>query len=195
MKSEFVTAITQLAAEKGVPREMVMEAIQQALVSAYKQHEEDSRLITAEIDNDSGEPHVYHWLTVVEDIPDDVEDDSNLIILEQARTLKSPEGQVLFPDAKPGDQIYEDVTPAAVRAHRRADRKAGGHAETARRRTATGVQPVRRTRGRDRSWRHPAHRSWHGDHRDRSRRGRHAPHRASPNGALLPGPASAGVRG
>ena len=40
MKSEFVTAITQLAAEKGVPREMVMEAIQQALVSAFKQHEE-----------------------------------------------------------------------------------------------------------------------------------------------------------
>ncbi|TME42441.1 MAG: transcription termination/antitermination protein NusA [Chloroflexi bacterium] len=111
MKSEFVTAITQLAAEKGVPREMVMEAIQQALVSAYKQHEEDSRLITAEIDSDSGEPHVYHWLTVVEDIPDDVEDDSNLIILEQARRLKSPEGQVLFPNAQPGDQIYEDVTP------------------------------------------------------------------------------------
>jgi transcription termination/antitermination protein NusA len=111
MKSEFVTAITQLAAEKGVPREMVMEAIQQALVSAYKQHEEDSRLITAEIDNESGEPHVYHWLTVVEDIGDDVEDDSNLIILEQARTLKSPEGQVLFANAQPGEQIYEDVTP------------------------------------------------------------------------------------
>ena len=97
MKSEFVTAITQLAAEKGVPREMVMEAIQQALVSAYKQHEEDSRLITAEIDNDSGEPHVYHWLTVVEDIEDD-QDDSNLIILEQARTLKGPDGQPLFPN-------------------------------------------------------------------------------------------------
>jgi len=111
MKSEFVTAITQLAAEKGVPREMVMEAIQQALVSAYKQHEEDSRLITAEIDNDSGEPHVYHWLTVVEDIPDDIEDDSNLIILEQARKLKGPDGQPLFPNAQHGDQIYEDVTP------------------------------------------------------------------------------------
>src|SRR5204862_3524784 len=110
MKSEFVTAITQLAAEKGVPREMVMEAIQQALVSAYKQHEEDSRLITAEINNDSGEPHVYHWLTVVDDIPDDVEDDSSLIILEQARTLKGPDGQPIFPHAQPADQIYEDVT-------------------------------------------------------------------------------------
>src|SRR5947208_7529432 len=111
MKSEFVTAITQLAAEKGVPREMVMEAIQQAIVSAYKQHEEDSRLITAEIDSDSGEPHVYHWLTVVEDIPDDVENDANLIILEQARTLKSPEGQALFPKPQPGNKNYEDVTP------------------------------------------------------------------------------------
>src|SRR5947208_14835092 len=114
MKSEFVTAITQLAAEKGVPREMVMEAIQQALVSAYKQHEEDSRLITAEIDSASGDPHVYHWLTVVEDIPDDVEDDSNLIILEQARKLKGPDVEPLFPNAQPGDQIDEDVTPPHV---------------------------------------------------------------------------------
>src|SRR5207237_10262107 len=101
MKSEFVTAITQLAAEKGVPREMVMEAIQQALVSAYKQHEEDSRLITAEIDSDSGDPHVYHWLTVVEDIPDDVEADSNLSILDQARTLKGPDGQPRSTKAPP----------------------------------------------------------------------------------------------
>src|SRR5919199_1153926 len=111
MKSEFVTAITQLAAEKGVPREMVMEAIQQALVSAYKQDQKTCPLTTAEIDNESGDPHVYHWLTVVDDIPDDVQDDSNLIILEQARTLKSPDGQILFPNAQPGEQIYEDVTP------------------------------------------------------------------------------------
>ena len=110
-KSEFMTAITQLAPEKGVPREMVVEAIESALVSAYKHDQEDTRAITAEIDSDSGQPKVYHWLTVVEDIPDDVEDDSNLIILEQARTLKSPEGQVLFANAQPGDQIYEDVTP------------------------------------------------------------------------------------
>src|SRR5438309_11941962 len=104
MKSEFVTAITQLAAEKGVPREMVMEAIQQALVSAYKQHEEDSGLITAEIDSESGESHVYHWLTVVDDLSDDVEDDSKLIIDDRARTLKSPHGEVLFPTEPRGEQ-------------------------------------------------------------------------------------------
>ncbi len=111
MKSEFMTAITQLAAEKGVPREMVIEAIEAALVSAYKRDQEDARHITGEIDKETGEPRVYHWLTVVDEVPDDVEDDSNLIIVEQARTLKGPDGTPLFPDAKPGDQIYEDVTP------------------------------------------------------------------------------------
>jgi N utilization substance protein A len=110
MKSEFMTAITQLAAEKGVPREAVVEAIESALVSAYKHDQEDTRAITAEIDSESGQPKVYHWLTVVEDIDDDT-DDENLIILEQARRLKGPDGQPLFPNAQPGEQIYEDVTP------------------------------------------------------------------------------------
>jgi transcription termination/antitermination protein NusA len=110
VKSEFMTAITQLAAEKGVPREMVVEAIESALVSAYKHDQEDTRTITAEIDSDSGQPKVYHWLTVVEDVPDDA-DDENLIILEQARRLKGPNGQPQFPNAQPGDQIFEDVTP------------------------------------------------------------------------------------
>ncbi len=110
MKSEFMTAITQLAAEKGVPREMVVEAIETALVSAYKHDQEDTRAITAEIDAESGQPRVYHWLTVVDDIPDDA-DDENLIIVEQARTLKGPDNKPLFPDAQPGDQINEDVTP------------------------------------------------------------------------------------
>jgi transcription termination/antitermination protein NusA len=110
VKSEFMTAITQLAAEKGVPREAVVEAIESALVSAYKHDQEDTRAITAEIDSESGQPKVYHWLTVVEDIDDDT-DDENLIILEQARRLKGPDGQPLFPNAQPGEQIYEDVTP------------------------------------------------------------------------------------
>ena len=107
-----MTAITQLAAEKGVPPDMVVEAIQSALVSAFKKDQEDPRTITAEIDSDTGQARVYHWLTVVEDIEDD-EDDTNLILLEQARKLKSPEGETLFADAQVGDQIYEDVTPPA----------------------------------------------------------------------------------
>ncbi len=112
MKSEFMTAITQLAAEKGVPPDMVVTAIEDALVSAYKHDQEDTRDIVAEIDSASGQPKVYHQLTVVEDLPEDPEiDDENLIIIEQARTLKGPDGQLLYPDVQPGAVIREDVTP------------------------------------------------------------------------------------
>ena len=38
MKSEFLAAITQLSSEKGVPKEMVLEALKAALVSAYKRN-------------------------------------------------------------------------------------------------------------------------------------------------------------
>ena len=36
MKSEFMIAITQLAAEKNLPKEVVLQAMEAALVSAYK---------------------------------------------------------------------------------------------------------------------------------------------------------------
>ena len=38
MKSEFIAAITQLSSEKGVPKEMVLDALKAALVSAYKRN-------------------------------------------------------------------------------------------------------------------------------------------------------------
>ena len=36
MKSDFLLAITQLSAEKNLPREVVIKAVETALVSAYK---------------------------------------------------------------------------------------------------------------------------------------------------------------
>src|SRR3990172_8110912 len=36
MKSEFITAISQLAAEKNLPKEVVFDAVEVALASAYK---------------------------------------------------------------------------------------------------------------------------------------------------------------
>ena len=36
MKSDFLIAVTQLAAERSLPQDMVIEAVEAALVSAYK---------------------------------------------------------------------------------------------------------------------------------------------------------------
>src|SRR5687768_13363116 len=60
MKTEFVSAITQLCNEKGVPRGVVMEAIEAALVSAYRRNfDKPNQDLSAKIDESSGEVHIF----------------------------------------------------------------------------------------------------------------------------------------
>ena len=69
MKSEFITAITQLSSEKGVPKEMVLEAIEAALVSAYKRNfETPAQDFSAQIAPDTGAVRVFRHRLVVDEL-------------------------------------------------------------------------------------------------------------------------------
>lgn len=100
MKSEFLIAITQIAAEKNLPKEVVLQAVETALVSAYKRDSEATGNIVVRIDRDTGGVHVYAQRAVVEEVEDPRVD----ISLEEARRIK--------PDAQLGDIIENEVTPA-----------------------------------------------------------------------------------
>jgi len=69
MKTEFMAAVTQLSSERNLPREVILEAIRAALISAYKKevftgdHEVDVK-----IDTDSGDIGVYLVKTIVEEV-------------------------------------------------------------------------------------------------------------------------------
>lgn len=71
MKSDFLVALTQLAAERNLPREMVLSAIEAALVSAYKK---DGIMagqdISVQLDPGSGEVTAYILKQVVEKVED-----------------------------------------------------------------------------------------------------------------------------
>jgi N utilization substance protein A len=109
MRSEFIAAITQLSSEKGVPKEMVIEAIEAALVSAYKRNfETPANDLTAKIALDSGEPRIYHHRTVVEELDEERSDGLSVydqILLDDARKIEA--------NAQLGDTITTDVTPPA----------------------------------------------------------------------------------
>ena len=67
MKSEFLLAITQLAAEKNLPREVVISAVESALVSAFRKdsflpHQE----ISVRLDPATGKVEVLAEKIVVE---------------------------------------------------------------------------------------------------------------------------------
>ncbi len=71
MKSDFLLAITQLAAEKNLPREVVLNAVESALVSAYRKNNfTPSQEISVKIDPSSGKVEVWAQKTVVEKVLD-----------------------------------------------------------------------------------------------------------------------------
>ena len=71
MKTEFMVALTQLSAEKHLPKEVVLSAIETALVSAYRKDAfVAGQDISAKINPNTGEVKVYIRKTVVEKATD-----------------------------------------------------------------------------------------------------------------------------
>ena len=100
MKSDFLIALTQLAAERNLPREMVLSAIEAALVSAYKK---DGIMagqdISVQLDPGSGEVTAYILKQVVEN----VDDPKSEILLKDAIKIRS--------SAAVGDSVPTDALP------------------------------------------------------------------------------------
>ena len=100
MKSDFLIAITQLSAEKNLSKEVVLGAVEAALVSAYKKDNfAANQNISVKIDPTTGRVKVWAEKTVVE-LPADIRHE---ISLDEARSVKS--------DAQIGDIIEVEATP------------------------------------------------------------------------------------
>ena len=86
MKSDFLVALTQLAAERNLPRETVLSAIEAALVSAYRK---DSIMggqdISVKLDPGSGDVTVF----IVKTVAEEIEDPQIQMSLEDAQKFKA----------------------------------------------------------------------------------------------------------
>lgn len=93
MKSDFLLAIGALAAEKNLSKDIVFEAVEAALASAYRREGENAPNVYVKIDGETGDIHAYMQKTVVED----VEEPNVEIALGEARRYKrdASEGDVL----------------------------------------------------------------------------------------------------
>jgi len=102
MKSDFLIAITQIAAEKNLPKEVVLQAVETALISAYKKDSEVTGNIVVRIDRNTGNVHVFAQKAAVEEVEDERVD----ISLKEARRIQ--------PDAQLGDILEFEVTLASA---------------------------------------------------------------------------------
>jgi N utilization substance protein A len=100
MKSDFMLALTQLSAEKNLPREVVIGAVETALVSAYKKDNfAANQNISVKINPSTGGVQVWAEKAVVE-LPSDPRRE---ISLAEARQIK--------PDTQIGDTLEVEATP------------------------------------------------------------------------------------
>jgi N utilization substance protein A len=100
MKSEFMLAITQLSAEKNLPKEVVLSAVETALVSAYrKDNFAPNQEIAVKIDPTTGRVRVWAEKTVVEQTSD------------TRREISLADAVKLKPDAKVEDMVMVEATP------------------------------------------------------------------------------------
>jgi len=100
MKSEFMLAITQLSAEKNLPKEVVLSAVETALESAYRKNNfAPNQEISVKIDPTTGRVKVWAGKTVVEQ-PSDTRLE---ISLADAAKIK--------PDAQLEEVVMVEATP------------------------------------------------------------------------------------
>ena len=99
MKNEFLIAMTQLAAERNLPREVVLGAIEAALAAAFKKDHLANNELAVRI-GAGGEMRVYVQKRVVEEVEDA---DKELSVGEAAKVKAGAEvGEVLEFEATPG---------------------------------------------------------------------------------------------
>ena len=72
MNREFIRAIEELEKEKGVAKEVLIEAIELALVSAYKKNYGTSQNVRVSIDKEEGDIDVFMRKDVVETVADEL---------------------------------------------------------------------------------------------------------------------------
>ena len=100
MKSDFLLAITQLSAEKGLSKEVVLAAVESALASAYRKNNfAPNQVVLVKISPTTGKVEVWAEKMVVKQVTDSHAE----ISLAEAKKLKK--------DAKVDDVINVESTP------------------------------------------------------------------------------------
>lgn len=100
MNGELIRALEQLEEERGISKAVLLEAVESALVSAYKKNFGGTgQNVRVEVDPKTGEVRVFSVKTVVEK----VQDPATELSLEEMRKED--------PTAEVGDVVEEEITP------------------------------------------------------------------------------------
>ncbi|SHF52468.1 transcription termination factor NusA [Ornithinibacillus halophilus] len=99
MSSQLFEAIEHLGKEKGIEKEVLLEALEAALISAYKKNFKSATNVRVDLDEESGTMRVFSRKTVVE------------IVEDSQQELSMEEAKKIDPNYELEDVIEVEVTP------------------------------------------------------------------------------------
>ena len=99
MNADFILAIQELGKEKGIEPELLFQAVEEALVTAYKKNFGSNQNVRVEMNKESGEFHVFAQREVVEEAT------------EEPNQISLAEAQAIDPRYAVGDIVEIEVTP------------------------------------------------------------------------------------
>ena len=98
--TELIMALNDLEKEEGIKKEVLLESIENALITAYKKNfESNSDNVRVTMNKETGEVHLYAEFEVVKE----VENEKTQILLSKAKEINKK--------AKVGDIITEELKP------------------------------------------------------------------------------------
>ena len=113
---EFKKALELIVKEKGIDEDVVIEAMQTALSTAYKKNEKADYNSRVLIDRNTGEIKVFKVTTIVDDYQDDDDDidpetGEVKVSHDYLNEMTISEAKEINSDYQVGDEILEEVTP------------------------------------------------------------------------------------
>ncbi len=101
MKNEFTLAFNEVLEDKGLPKDVILDALQSAMVSAYQRSVNASKeqKIEAVVDADTGQVKIYAQKEVVESVENDITE------------VALADAQKADPNAVLGDLVMVESTP------------------------------------------------------------------------------------
>ena len=104
----FKNAVALLVAEKNISEDVIYEAMELALTSAYKKNYNSLSNVRVDINRDTGDIKVYSFKTV---LPIDATDEEGNEIFDERVDLTLEEARKIVPGINYGETIEEEVTP------------------------------------------------------------------------------------
>ncbi|MGD6816130.1 transcription termination factor NusA [Metabacillus sp. 84] len=99
MSSELLDALTILEREKGISKEIIIEAIEAALISAYKRNFNQAQNVRVDLNRDTGTMRVFARKDVVDQV------------FDPRLEISEGEAQSIHPNYIVGDVVEMEVTP------------------------------------------------------------------------------------